>query len=188
MGSCLVKLENVLGQKRNERREGEPDQKDDPNLGLDGRKANEKTAKEVELLAKLNPEEVEFETYDFRKARVIDVYDGDTCTVIALHHGVPTKFRLRLMEINAPEVRGGTAESKEAGRLAKEFLANLILGKIVDVIVVENRKFLKKGDRIEFISEGKRTHESFGRLLSYIYVGGKSVSEMMLDAGHAVLF
>lgn len=183
MGACLVKLENVLDRKKDQP-EGEPDSE----IKLDGKKANEKTAKEVELLNKLNPDEVEFETYDFRKARVIDVYDGDTCTVIALHHGIPTKFKLRLMEINAPEVRGGTAESKEAGRLAKEFLANLILGKIVDVIVVENRKFLKKGDRIEFVSEGKRTHESFGRLLSYVYVGGKSVSEMMLDAGHAVLF
>lgn len=152
-------------------------------------KKNNSTEFESKQLSEINDyDKIEFETYNFRKARVIDVYDGDTCTIIAIHHGTPTKFKVRLMEINAPEVRGGTIETKEAGHLAKEYLSNLILGKIVDIIVVENRKFIRNEDHIDFISDGKRTHESFGRLLSYMYINGKSVSELMLNSGNAIPF
>lgn len=155
-------------------------------------KNDESLLKEIDARDEKFLEHINFETYDFRKAKVIDVYDGDTCTIVASHHGKLTKFRIRLMEINAPEVKGGTAESKEAGRLAKEFLTNLILNKVVDIIVVENRKFRRNGKDIEFLSLAdnttKRTHEPFGRLLSYIFVNGKSVSELMLQSGHAVLF
>ncbi len=149
----------------------------------------QKERSEVKQLESADEKTVNFQTYDFRKAKVIDVYDGDTFTIIALHHGKLTKFRVRLMEINAPEIKGGTAESKEAGKLAKDYLSKLILGKIVDIIVVENRKFEKKNDEIQFVDENpevKRAHEPFGRLLSYVYLRGKSVSELMLESGNAV--
>ena len=53
--------------------------------------------------------------------KVVDIYDGDTCTVIFVYSGQFCKYRCRLLGINAPELRQPKrlpAEEREAKRLA----------------------------------------------------------------------
>ncbi len=105
------------------------------------------------------------------QAIVTNVYDGDTCTV-DIDLGFKTWLKgekLRLLRINAPELRG---ESREKGLASRDFLREVIDGK---VIIVETFK-----DR-----QGK-----YGRYLAEIWLetddGWINVNDMLVKSGHAI--
>jgi len=73
------------------------------------------------------------------KARVVDVYDGDTCTV-DIDLGLSTWIhgeKLRLYRINAPEVKGS---SKARGLQSRDALRKFIGGKEVFIQTIKDRK------------------------------------------------
>ncbi len=82
------------------------------------------------------------------KAKIISVYDGDTCRVdIDLGLKVWLKNeKLRLLRINAPEMRG---PEKEKGKASRDFLRNLILDKEV---ILQTKKD-KKGKYGRYLAE-----------------------------------
>lgn len=104
-------------------------------------------------------------------AKVIDVYDGDTITVLAdLGFHTTIKLKLRLFGINTPEVRGA---SRAAGLVARDRVNGLVMGK--DIIIKTHR------DR----------QEKFGRWLAEIYLPenqDKSINTMLIEEGLAVPF
>jgi len=101
-----------------------------------------------------------------RKAKVIEIYDGDSCTIAMWVGFQRYSFKLRLFGIDTPELRTKNAAEKEAGYKAKEYLVGLILGKKVKIVFADKE-------------------EKFGRLLGTIYLNGKNINQMMVTAGHA---
>jgi micrococcal nuclease len=101
-----------------------------------------------------------------KKAKVIDVYDGDTCTIAMWIGFQKYSFKMRLFGIDTPELRTKNAAEKEAGYKAKDHLSSLILGKKVKIVFADKE-------------------EKFGRLLGTIYLGGKNINQMMITSGHA---
>jgi micrococcal nuclease len=98
-------------------------------------------------------------------AKCVRVYDGDTCHCAFPLHGVPTRFSVRLLGIDTPELRTGT--HKEEAKIARDALSALILNRIV------------------------RLHchgwDKYGRLLGDITTSdGVNVSTYMIEQGHAV--
>lgn len=84
----------------------------------------------------------------FYKAKIVSVYDGDTCRAdidLGLHIWLRNE-RLRLARINAPERRG---PEKEEGLVSADFLRNLINGKEV---IIETQKD-KAGKYGRYIAE-----------------------------------
>ncbi|MCF7848072.1 MAG: thermonuclease family protein [Kiritimatiellales bacterium] len=109
--------------------------------------------------------------YHYR-AEIVSVYDGDTCTAdIDLGLGVWVRGeKLRLLRINAPEMRG---DEKEAGRSSRDFLRELILGKEVFIETIKDKR-------------GK-----YGRYLAEIWLEEApekwvNVNDLMVEAEHAV--
>lgn len=109
------------------------------------------------------------------KAKVIDVYDGDTITcIIDLGFKISIKEKFRLYGINTPEIRTKNLEEKKLGYEAKHRLEELIKDKEVYIEV------LKKG--------------KFGRWVSNVYVTlddlnfKKSVNQTLLTEGFAKPF
>jgi micrococcal nuclease len=104
-------------------------------------------------------------------AKVIDVYDGDTITVLAdLGFHTTIKLKLRLFGINTPEVRG---PSREAGLVSRDRVNGLVMGK--EIIIKTHR------DR----------QEKFGRWLAEIYLPedlNKSINTLLIEEGLAVPF
>lgn len=95
------------------------------------------------------------------KAVITRVVDGDTCHAnIDLGFDISVNSILRFDGINAPELN--TPEGKQA----KEFLANLIEGTEVEVII-----------------QGR---EKYGRWLATVYKGPQNINQLMIDTGHAV--
>jgi micrococcal nuclease len=105
------------------------------------------------------------------KAKVVSVYDGDTCTVdidLGLRTWVHDE-KLRLFRINAPELTG---VQKPAGLAARDFLRSLIDGKEIHIQTIKDRQ------------------EKYGRYLAEIFVQqGETwlnVNDEMVKNGHAV--
>ena len=105
------------------------------------------------------------------KAKVVSVYDGDTCTV-DIDLGLKTWVRgekLRLSRINTPELRG---DEREMGLLARDYLRNLIDGKDILLQTIADK-------------EGK-----FGRYLAEIWLLNPegewiNVNDQLINSGHA---
>ena len=102
--------------------------------------------------------------YEYR-AKVTAVYDGDTVTVdIDLGFEVWLREqRVRLLNINTPEVRG---KNKEAGIVARDALREKVLGK--DILIKSDRR-------------GK-----YGRWLVEILVEEENINQWLLTEGLAV--
>jgi len=100
---------------------------------------------------------------------VVHCYDGDTCTAtIDLGMGVKMhNQKLRLCDINAPEIRNPQTRAK--GIKARDYL-NTILGVGV-----------ARGS-VKALIHGKG---KFGRWLADLYVDGKSVNSLLLKGGLA---
>lgn len=108
--------------------------------------------------------------YHYR-ARVVSVYDGDTCTVdIDLGLGVWLRGeKLRLSRIDAPEVRG---EDRKQGLLARDYLRRLIDGREILLHTIKDKK-------------GK-----YGRYLADIWLaddhgGWRNVNDLLVQEGYA---
>lgn len=105
------------------------------------------------------------------KAIVVSVYDGDTCTVdidLGLYTWI-RKEKIRLLRINAPEIRGN---ERSEGLKSRDFLRELLVGK--DVI----------------IETYKDKREKYGRYLAEIWMKDKkekfiNVNDLMVKKGFA---
>lgn len=73
------------------------------------------------------------------KAKIIDVYDGDTFTFeVDLGFSIKVTEKIRLAGINTPEVKG---VEKERGFEVRDFVREKILGKEVKIRVYKKGKF-----------------------------------------------
>lgn len=101
------------------------------------------------------------------RAFVRRAYDGDTVTVdIDLGFGVLLQGQtVRLLRINAPELRG---ESREAGLRSRDALRSRVSNKWVVLRTERDKK------------------EKFGRWLGEIWLGDECINDWMLSEGLAV--
>ena len=114
--------------------------------------------------------------YTYR-AKLDRVVDGDTVDLfVDLGFNIWIKDRFRLLDIDTPELRGGTEQTKAAARKAKEFVENL---------------FGQYNNECEVLSQ-KDTKGKYGRwLATIILVGNKedskevNLNERLIEAGLA---
>ena len=102
------------------------------------------------------------------KAKIIDVYDGDTVTAVVdlgfLHF---QEMKLRLYGIDTPELKG---DDRERGLEVRDILRNLILDKEVMIHSYKDK-------------QGK-----YGRYLATIFLDGININNWLVDEGHAVVY
>ena len=98
------------------------------------------------------------------KAKVVKVYDGDTVTCdISLGFNVELrKQKIRLLGINAPEVRGS---SRSSGIISRDALRSRILNKKVTLKTFKDKK-------------GK-----YGRWLGEIWIDDECINSWLLSEG-----
>jgi len=101
-------------------------------------------------------------------AKSDNVIDGDTIkdVIIEMDFGITTKKTIRLLGIDAPEMRGVSDNEK--------------------------RKAVKSRDRLRAIVSdcpsltlNGSSSDSFGRTLARIYCQGRDISQLLLEEGHA---
>ena len=124
----------------------------------------------------------------FRSYQVVfhSCYDGDTCYFdfhlsasvglgISLGAVLP-KQGVRFCDIDAPEMSGGTAETKAAARQARDVLTKWISeAKVVRVDIPQ------KNNCDPAVHYNCDETEKYGRWLGYIYLDGTNVNQKLLD-------
>lgn len=113
------------------------------------------------------------------KAKVVDVYDGDTVTLVFYFNDIPIKDSFRMFGYDAPEIKPSkTIPHRDlhiiAGHFVRDFLKQKILGQLVWV------KFCQE--------------EKYGRLMGYLYMispdqptvfsDADNINELMISKGY----
>lgn len=100
--------------------------------------------------------------YEYKIEKVIDVIDGDTLkVVISLGFDIYLEKSLRLLNINAPEVRTLNEEVKRYGLRAKQKL----------------EEYVNTGDGMLIVNTQKPDpHDSFGRVLGTLSKEGQELT------------
>lgn len=104
------------------------------------------------------------ETY----CKCVKVYDGDTCTMVFFYQDKPYKFRVRLAEIDTPEIKSDNPLEKQQGLICKNRLFQLI-----------------GNDLCYIVCQG---FDKYGRLLAKLYNDETKTfyyNQMLLDEGLA---
>jgi endonuclease YncB( thermonuclease family) len=133
------------------------------------KKAHVRKLKEMTLKDAQDPR------YYFNEAKILKVIDGDTVVIGVYHNNEFVKFNARIYGIDCDEMHGGTEVERKNAQLAKKFVEMMILGKVVNVEVLNNR-----------IINNIKIKEKFGRLLLNIKThDNKDVAEELCSAGLA---
>lgn len=128
------------------------------------------TPAQLQQLSEATINTVDEMVYRFNKAKVLKVYDGDSITIAAHHAGQIVKFNVRVFGIDCDEMKGGTEQTKRNARIAKKYVESKILGKVVDINVLNNK-----------VVDGKKLREKYGRLLASISIDGADLANMLLE-------
>lgn len=94
---------------------------------------DEKELQEFQLLSTLDSNDVEWLSFSgiCCRCKVVDVYDGDTITIILPYNKKYVKIKCRLTDIDCAEIRTRNGDEKKVGLKGKEFLSERILNKVI---------------------------------------------------------
>lgn len=118
-------------------------------------------------------------------ARVIEVYDGDTITIVMKVHETFLKFKCRLMDIDTCEIRSNNDKNKELGLKARNRLIQLITDKQVDEISSKKEISSFLEDDVYIIYVHCFGYDKYGRVLVHCYknndMNAKSFSHILVE-------
>ncbi len=99
---------------------------------------------------------------------VTSIYDADTFRVSIKNYPaiVGERIPIRVLGVDAPEIRGKCEREKQLARLAKQFTVKQLRGaKVITLSKVQRGKYF--------------------RILAYVDIDGKDLSTLLINAGHA---
>jgi micrococcal nuclease len=118
------------------------------------------------------------------QGRIVDVYDGDTITIVFPLGNQLQKHKIRFYGINTPELKGPTHHE---GLVARNFLLSYILDKKLDLEkeykkseIIDLLKGCNKLFRFELLGE-----EKYGRVLGKVYNDNVCLNDLLLLHGYA---
>jgi len=103
-------------------------------------------------------------------ARIVDIYDGDTCTVVIKLNNEYNKFIVRLNGIDTCEIKAKSADNKKKAYLARDRLLNLVTN-----VETSNNSMPRKSVRdilnreVYLINLCVSGTDKYGRLLADLY-------------------
>ena len=112
-------------------------------------------------------------TFPIKGGRVIKVYDADTITIASkLPYNESPLYRLsvRLNGIDTPEIKGKdiSEDEKEAAKVARNFVYNLVFNKYVRLENIESEKY--------------------GRILADVYIDDIHLNNLLIRERYAVKY
>jgi len=134
-----------------------------------------------------NTPEFTFKGQEFL-SKVLDIYDGDTITITIKIDKLYQRINCRLSGLDTPELKSHDEEEKRAGRMARNHLAFLILGKKIeeDMKREDLRKLLANENVIVNIK--CLDFDKYGRLLIELWNNSIFLNQKMIDDGFAGVY
>lgn len=105
------------------------------------------------------------------EVRIIDIYDGDTCTCIIPLFNNYYKFTIRLVEIDTCELKSTNSENKELALNARKRLCTLVSDDFLNIDLNIKRKELTNllNTKCYLIYIKCGDFDKYGRLLAHLY-------------------
>lgn len=105
------------------------------------------------------------------EARIVDIYDGDTCTCIIPFNNSYYKFNIRLEGIDTFEMKSKDDKQKKLALEAKRRLCCLISNDLDSIDINITRKELRKllNEKCYIIKLKCGEFDKYGRLLAYLF-------------------
>lgn len=105
------------------------------------------------------------------KCKPVHIYDGDTIHVVIILKNKPTKWKVRMLGYDSPEMKPlKTKENREKeielAKQSRDTLSDWILNKIVDIEFGE--------------------FDKYGRPLGTIYIKNINMNQWMIDNGYGI--
>ena len=113
----------------------------------------------------------------FAGGKVIKVYDGDTITIaskLPYENSLIYRFSVRIKEIDCPEIRTHNLDEKEIALIAKKFVEDKCLNKIVELKNLSTEKYGRILADV-FIDNINISDELIKNKLAVTYDGGKKL-------------
>ena len=109
-------------------------------------------------------------------AKVVDIYDGDSCRVVFEHNRTINMWNIRMYGYDSPEMRPSLSlenrdDVKQKARESRDYLKGLILNKTIYLHCLD--------------------FDKYGRVLANIYTDGinnKSVNDHMVDNNYGYAY
>lgn len=115
---------------------------------------------------------------EFRCVEFLSNYDGDTATfnIPGVHNLLGEKISIRVLHIDAPEIRGSSDCEKAAAKLAKQHLHDwLTTAQRIDLTNIQRDKYFRI--LADVMVDGQSVGEKLSELgLAYPYEGGTKVA------------
>lgn len=122
--------------------------------------------------------------------KVTSVYDGDTCTILIPYGSEFMKYKLRVIGVDAPEIKARRDRSKDSEKTAEEIAA------LDELVALEKQAALNVRDIVKEMICDKEIkvvidrHDKYGgRLLGVIHLpkgyGEKTLKDYLLQHGMA---
>ena len=105
------------------------------------------------------------------EGKVVKVYDGDTITIatkLPYENSPYYRFSVRLKGIDCPEMKTKNKEEKECALIARDFLREVLMDKMVQLKEVELEKY--------------------GRILAHVYIEEQNISVLLCEKKLAVKY
>lgn len=99
---------------------------------------------------------------EFMEGRIIKCYDGDTVTIATIINDKIVRFNIRMLGYDCAEIRSKHPQEKQVAQWAKEFITDMIYGKMVKV--AKNAGY-----------------DKYGRLLLELEINSVNVNKVMLE-------
>jgi len=114
-------------------------------------------------------------TQDYMLAKIIEVYDADTVTVVFLCDNTPIRMKIRVKGIDAPEIRTKQDFEKQAALKAKQYVSDMLLNQIKYIKFDSHDKYGGRMIGDVFVSEKSDCLSQHLILKGYVkpYDGGK---------------
>ena len=125
--------------------------------------------------------------------KIVDIYDGDTCSIVIYLKGKPIKFRVRCAGYDSPEIKPlKIIENRDQVIVSALQSRNYFVNLTTNCFVVldggyskkELKEILKCNTKLVTIICGG--WDKYGRLLGDFYADGVHVNQQMIDHGFAV--
>ena len=121
-------------------------------------------------------------------AKVVDVYDGDTCSVVISLFNTFTKFRVRCAGYDSPEMKPLKSEENRDIIIinackARNYFASRTTNCKLDPNIAYSKKEMKSilETNTKVIKIKCEGWDKYGRLLGHFYVDGKYINKEMIQ-------
>lgn len=128
-------------------------------------------------------------------AKVVDVYDGDTCSIVIRLSNSWTKFKLRTKGYDTPEIKPPKdAENREKLIDMAIKSRNYFVSRVTDCNLEINKHYSKKElknivkNNKKIIKVKSHGWDKYGRLLGEIFIGSVNINDEMISKNYGYAY